>query len=596
MQARVRAYVYTLVTTVVVLVFAIGEWWAEKYIADRSRVVGIAVEIGIVLFATFLFRPIHQRIDTAIDAAFTKRRRVAREAVGRLRAELTSFKDAGQILRRVTDAAHHHMEAAGSAIYIRRDVYRAEASSFDTPAENVALDDALVIRLRSNPAPSKPVALRSAAAGTIAFPMTLAGELIGFLSVTPKHGDYEPEDVHELATLAEAMGIALAALDHELRSHNADIPNNLPTGLPALIGRDEECAEINALLERSRLVTLTGTGGVGKTRIALHVASQMSRIGDGAWFVDLAPLEDPTLVPGAIADVFGIPDNGAARGFLERIAIELKSKQLLIVIDNCEHLVASAAIAVGHLLHHCPHLRILTTSREPLGVAGEETYRMPSLPVPPEGEVQTVETLARYGAAVLFVTRAQTVQRTFALTDDNAPIVADIVRRLDGIALAIELAASRVKILSVEQLTQRLDERFKVLSGGSRTARPRHQTLRALIGWSYDLLTPAEQYVLRRCAIFRGGWTLEAIEAVCGDAEHADVNTLDLLAALVDKSLIVVQDEGGDRRYRLLESTREYAAERLDEAGERAGVAALHCAYFAGAAERAVGTHWQIDA
>jgi predicted ATPase len=579
----------------VVLVFALGEWWTEKYIADRSRFASTAIELAIVLLATLAFRPIHQRAEAAIEAAFTRRRRQALEALSRLRAELTSFNDVPQLFRRLIEAVDHHGEAGGCAVYVRRDVYRAEASSYDEPAPSIGLDDALVIRMRSTAIPAKPRALRSAAPGTIAFPMTVAGELVGFLTVTAKRGDDDPETAAALAGLAEAAGLALVALQPQLRAPRVDVPNNLPAGLPPLIGRDEELAEIKALLEGSRLVTLTGAGGVGKTRTAVHVASEMLRNEDGIWFVDLAPLEDPALVPSAIAEVFDIADEGGARRLIDRIAAALKAKHVLIVLDNCEHLIDAAAEAVSYLLQTCPRVGVLATSREPLGVAGEEPYRMPSLPVPPEGEAQTAEGALQYGAVALFAARAHSAARTFELTDENAAAVAEIVRSLDGIALAIELAAPRIKVLSVEQLTQRLDERFKLLSGGSRTARPRHQTLRALIGWSYDLLSAAERRFLRRSAIFRGGWTLEAAETVCADPDEVAWNALDLVVALVDKSLIVVVDDGGERRYRLLESTRQFAAEQLDEAGEREEVAMSHCRYFADVAERAGEEYWLTD-
>jgi predicted ATPase/class 3 adenylate cyclase len=401
----------------------------------------------------------------------------------------------------------------------------------------------------------------------------------------------------------------LAAPEHVFQLHAADLqqefpelrsldalPNNLPVHLTPLIGRDEEIAEIKALVQQSRLVTLIGAGGIGKTRTALQVAADLLvGDGDGVWFVDLASLDDPMLVPSAIAEVFNVADEGGSQRLIERVGATLKAKRLLIVLDNCEHVISAAADAADRLLHVCPGIYILATSREPLGIAGEEPYRMPALPVPPEGDTMTAERVMQYAAAALFVARAHTAQRSFIVTDENAAIVADIVRRLDGIALAIELAAPRIKVLSLQQLDERLDERFKLLSSGSRTAQPRHQTLRALIGWSYDLLSEAEQSLLRQSAVFRGGWTLEAAEAIWCDERFADRDVLDLLAALVDKSLIVVDAQGEEQRYRLLESTRQFALERLDEVGERDDVVARHCRYFAGIAQRAGDAYWQID-
>ncbi|HMD01838.1 MAG TPA: GAF domain-containing protein, partial [Candidatus Baltobacteraceae bacterium] len=498
-------------------------------------------------------------------------------------------------MRRIIEAVDRHMNAAGCAIYLKRDAYRAEASSYDSPAESIALDDALTVRLRSSVGPADPRALHSAAAGTVAFPMMAGGELVGFLSLTPRREEYEEEDRQTLAAVAEAAGLALVALDPRLRTHNGVATNNLPVGLPALIGRDEELAELKALLEQARLVTLTGAGGIGKTRIALQVAGDMPAAADGAWFVDLARIDDPALVPSAIANVFDIADEGGARPLIDRVGAALKGKRPLILLDNCEHVIAAAAAAAERLLRDCPGVKILATSREPLGIAGEEPYRLPMLPVPPAGEPMTAERVLQYGAAALFVARAHTARRSFTLSDDNAAVVADIVRRLDGIALAIELAAPRINVLSLEQLTQRLDERFRLLSGGGRTSQPRHQTLHALIGWSYDLLSEAEQSLLRRCAIFRGGWTLEAAEAICLDERFLGWNVLDLLSSLVDKSLVIFDGESGNQRYRLLESTRQFAAARLDEAAEREEVAARHGACFARLAELAGNTYWRTD-
>jgi predicted ATPase len=578
-------------------VFAFGEWWTEKYIADRSRIAGTAIEIAIVLVATLLFRPIHQRVENAIEAAFTRRRREAREALNRLRKELTSFNDAQQVLRRVIEAVDHHMDADGCAVYLRREMYGAEASSFDFPLEKIEPDDALAIRLRSTAAPADPRALHSLAAGAIAFPMMAGGELVGFLTVMPKRNEYEPDDRQTLAALTEAVGLALIVLDPHLRTQSVTLlANNLPVRLTPLIGLDAELAEIKSLFEQTRLVTLTGAGGIGKTRMALQVASDMLRgFGDGAWFVDLAPFDDPLLVPSAIADVFNVADDGGTRSLIDRVRATLKAKQLLMVLDNCEHVIRAACDSADHLLQACPGIHILATSREPLGIAGEEAYGMPTLPVPPEDEKLNAESALQYGAVALFVARAHTAHRTFALTDENAGIVSDIVRRLDGIALAIELAASRTKALSLKQLDERLDECLKLLSSGSRTAQPRHQTLRALIAWSYDLLSAPEQSLVRQSAIFRGSFTLEAAGEICIDERVPDWDVLDLLAALADKSLVVVESEGEEPRYRLLESTRQFAAEKLDEEGARGAVAARHSSHFAAVAQRAADAYWQTD-
>lgn len=378
-----------------------------------------------------------------------------------------------------------------------------------------------------------------------------------------------------------------------LRSLDA-IPNNLPAQLTALIGRDAELAEIKALVETSRLVTLVGSGGIGKTRTALQVAAEVAR-DDGAWFVDLASCENPELVPSAIAGVFNVADEPGARGLIDLVALALQTKKIAIVLDNCEQVVAAAATAVDRLLQACPELHVIATSREPLGIAGEEIYRLPLLPVPADDTSFSPDQLMEFGAVALFVSRARAAQKSFALTEQNAALVADIVRRLDGIALAIELAAARIKVLSVAQLAQRLDERLKILTGGSRTALPRQQTLRALIAWSYDLLVDSEKTVLRQAAVLRGTWTLEAIDAISRDEADPGADVFDAVAALVDKSLLVVDESGEENRYRLLESTREFALECLIGAGERDAAAARHCDYFAAAAAALDACFWETN-
>jgi predicted ATPase/class 3 adenylate cyclase len=380
-----------------------------------------------------------------------------------------------------------------------------------------------------------------------------------------------------------------------LRSLDA-LPNNLPAQLTPLLGRDEELRAISALLAESRIVTLIGSGGIGKTRTALQVAADLAR-DDGAWFVDLAPIDDPELVPSSIGAVFNIPDEGGAQQLIDRIATVLKLKNLLIVLDNCEHVVAAAARAVEQIAQLCPDVRVLATSREPLAINGEALYRMPLLGVPPEGAALTAESVMQYGAAALFVARAKAAQQAFSITDQNARLVAEIVRRLDGIALAIELAAPRIKVLNLQQLAQRLDDQLKLLTGGSRNALPRQQTLRAMIAWSYELLGESERSMLSQAAVFRGSWTLAAAEAIWRDESESAPDALDLVAALVDKSLLVVEaDTGEEQRYRMLESTREFALERLNESGEKDAVAERHSQYYAEAAKGVGDAFWRTDA
>ena len=358
-------------------------------------------------------------------------------------------------------------------------------------------------------------------------------------------------------------------------------PNNLPVQLSRFVGREREVEQIKKRLEQSRLVTLTGSGGVGKTRLSIQVAHEiLDEYPEGAWLVELAPLTDPALVTQAICAVLDVdpPGNTSA---LDTLTDYLGTKKLLLVIDNCEHLIDACAQAAEGLLHACHNLRILTSSREALGIEGESSYRVPSLSLAdPKGEWQRIE---RSEAVQLFVERARTTLPEYQLTEANAPTIAQICQRLDGIALGIELAASRVKLLKVDQIAKRLDDSFRLLTGGSRTALPRQQTLRGTIDWSYNLLTNEERRTLQRLAVFTGGWTLEAAEAIC---ENED--TLDLLIHLVDKSLVSVdREQHREPRYYLLETIRQYAREKLSESGEGEVIRARHLAYFLNLVQRA---------
>jgi predicted ATPase/DNA-binding XRE family transcriptional regulator len=342
---------------------------------------------------------------------------------------------------------------------------------------------------------------------------------------------------------------------------------NLPLELTSFVGREIETAEIVRLLEHHRLVTITGSGGVGKTRTAVEIGTMMLHALDhGVWLIELAPLTEGRFISTTIAATLGI-DIAPGTEPLRALVAALKGKRLLLILDNCEHLVDDAASIAHTILRNCPHVGILASSRQRLGIVGEEAYRMPSLAMPPASDVSTLtaKDARDYGAIALFVDRAVSVDRHFALTDANAPIVAEIVLRLDGVALAIELAAARLTMLNVQQLKCQLDHRFHVLRGGSRTALPRHKTLRGLLDWSYDLLSMQEQTLLRRVAIFAGGWTLEAAEAVCGNGDLEAGDVLELLASLVDKSLVVAEFAGETTRYRLPESTQAYVLERVVE-------------------------------
>ncbi len=367
------------------------------------------------------------------------------------------------------------------------------------------------------------------------------------------------------------------------------LPNNLPQQLTSFIGREREMADVRRLLFTTRLLTLTGSGGCGKTRLALQVAAELAEsFKDGVWLVELAPLSDPALVPQTVASALHVREQ-PGRPLLATLSDYLAHKDLMLVLDNCEHLVAACAPMVEALLRACPSLRIMATSREPLGVAGETTWRVPSLPLPDLLRLPPLENLTQYEAVRLFIERAVAAKPDFSVTNRNAPSVVRTCHRLDGIPLAIELAAARVKVLPVHQIAARLDNRFRLLTGGSRTTLPRQQTLRATMDWSYDLLPENERTLLRRLAVFAGGWTLEAAEAVCGEGGIDPTEVLDLLTRLVDKSLVmalVTEDATGEARYWQLETVRQYAMERLREADEETVLRRRHRDFFLGLAVR----------
>ena len=367
--------------------------------------------------------------------------------------------------------------------------------------------------------------------------------------------------------------------------------HNLPPQMTSFIGREEEISEVTQAVRTHRLVTLTGPGGAGKTRLALQVAADLlDDFPDGAWFVELASLEDPKFLPQAVLAAFGVSER-PGRTATQSLLDFLRSKHLLLVLDNCEHLIASSAELTGALLTGVEIIRIMTTSREPLGVGGEAAWPVPALSFPDIQHVPGIDLLSQYEAVRLFTERARLVQPHFTVTESNAAAVAQICSRLDGIPLAIELAAARVKTLGTEQIAARLDDRFKILTANSRTALPRHQTLRAALDWSHALLSEAEQLLLHRLSVFAGGWTLEAAEDVC-NLEGDQLDILDLLARLVDKSWVQVSDASGSTRYRMLETTRQYAREHWNAAGEPDAIRKQHAEYFAALAEGAA-SEWE---
>jgi predicted ATPase/class 3 adenylate cyclase len=370
-----------------------------------------------------------------------------------------------------------------------------------------------------------------------------------------------------------------------LRSLDA-LPNNLPLQLTSFVGRDDDVREIKTLLHENRLVTLVGAGGAGKTRCAIQAGAELlDGFADGVWLIELARISDPSLVSPAIAQALSVRESHG-EPLLDTLLAYLKQRRTLLIVDNCEHVIDEARSVAGAILRACPEVRMLATSRESLNIAGEHVFRLPSLAVPPADEEITVQAARPYGAVALFADRAAASDARFELNEANAPFVTEIARRLDGIPLAIELAAARVKVLSPQQLLQKLDERFRVLTGGDRSGLPRHQTMRALIDWSYDLLPEPERALFRKLSVFAGGFTLESTSGVCGDAALDEIAVLELLGSLVDKSLVQTEPSGSVTRYRLLESTRQYAREKLSASGEDAAVARAHAAAFLDLAER----------
>ena len=356
-----------------------------------------------------------------------------------------------------------------------------------------------------------------------------------------------------------------------LRTAKAVVSQNFPVQLTNFVGRGAQMTDLEKLLVDNRLVTLTGAGGAGKTRLAVEIAARIAaEFGDGVWYVDLAPVTHPGIVPVAVARAFGLPDQ-PGRSTMDTLLRFVRDRQMLVVLDNCEHLLDASAELVVALLGAAPGLTLLATSREPIGVAGEVSWRVPSLSL--DGE-----------AIELFTDRARRARPDFAVEADNAPAVGEICRRLDGMPLAIELAAARVRALSVAEILEGLRDRFRLLTGGARTAVRRQQTLRASVDWSHALLTEPERVLFRRLAVFLGGFDLDAAQAVAGGGDVERYQVLDLLTLLVDKSLVVAENSGGRTHYRLLETVRQYALEKLAESGEADAIRSRHRDHYTGLA------------
>ncbi|MGA8575200.1 MAG: helix-turn-helix domain-containing protein [Candidatus Cybelea sp.] len=399
------------------------------------------------------------------------------------------------------------------------------------------------------------------------------------------------ERIADALSLSSEARVALElsarrARGERLAEQNAAPAHNLPRQLTSFLGREEVVREVCALVETAPLVSIVGTGGAGKTRVAIEVGARLlDRFPDGVLFVELAPIGDPSFVTHALAGALRVPES-PQRPLLETLLAYLTQKQLLIVFDNCEHVIFEARRVAGSLLRECPSVALVVTSREVLSVSGERVYRIPPLAVPAE-RVPAPDEAMKYGAVALFTDRVKAADARFAVTQENVESVVEICRRLDGLPLALELAAARAAVLSPQQISERLDRAFELLTGtGQSVAVPRHQTMRAVIDWSYELLSSQARLLFDRLAIFAGGFTLETASSVCADERLPTHDVLELLSSLVAQSLVAVDFEGGDARYNFLEATRQYALERLAKRGERQALAHRHARTFLDLAQR----------
>lgn len=418
-------------------------------------------------------------------------------------------------------------------------------------------------------------------------------------------GEHQLKDLGHPEHIFQVVAPGLEAEFAQLRSLDPS-KNNLPLQLTSFVGREDELRDVKKRLSDSRLLTLTGVGGSGKTRLALQAAAESAEdFADGVWLVELAAVSDPDKLAAWIAESMKINRGqgvGGAAGIadavpvIDQIVDYLQKREALLILDNCEHLIAASADFATYVLRSCPNIKILATSREGLGIAGETLWQVPSLEMPNRFDV---DELGGTGADALrlFAERASAVNPNFEVNHETYPFVLKICRRLDGMPLAIELAAARAKSLDVARIAERLDDRFRLLTGGSRTALPRQQTLAAAVEWSYDLLEPAEQTFFNRLAAFRGGFTLEAAERVCADEVVDEYDVVDHLSSLVDKSMVVWEGSSGDR-YRLLETLRQYALGKLKDSGEADNVRKGHAEYFLEVAENAaphLRRHGQVE-
>jgi predicted ATPase/class 3 adenylate cyclase len=497
-------------------------------------------------------------------------------------AAFSSLRECVAAVLEMQQALERHTWPGGEHVRVRMGVHTGEAEP--TPAGPVGLDVHRAARIAA-----------VAHGGQVLLSETAAALVRDSLPDGTGLADLGVHRLKDLGRPERLFQLTAAGLQPDfpaLRSlGNPTMPNNLPAELSTFVGRDRELKEVRTLVESSRLVTLTGAGGSGKTRLGLQAAAELlDGTGDGVWLVELAAVADAGAVPSSIAAVLGIAAQ-PERPVLDTLADALVPQRLLIVLDNCEHLIEACAAAADAVLRRCPRVHLLATSREPLGIGGEIVYRVPSMSLPSEDDAGSAPP-EMSDAVALFIDRARSQGVSLTLDRQTRPLVVSICRRLDGMPLAIELAAARLSVLSLADLRDRLDQRFRLLTGGSRAALPRQQTLLATVGWSYSLLGPAEQLLLRRLAVFPETFDLAAAEAVGGFGAIDRLDVVDVLGSLVNKSLVLTEPSGESLRYRLLETIRQFAVERLAEAGDEEAAAAslAHCEHFLSVAEEA-GTH-----
>ncbi len=509
-----------------------------------------------------------QEVDTQGDAFFVSfpRARDAIEAAVEIQGALAEHSWPESVQVRVRMGLHTGEPLVADGGYVGMDVHRAARIAHAGHGGQVLLSETTTALVRDE---------------------LPAGIGLKDLGEYRLKGFKRPEHIYQLSMPGSPV-------DFPPLSAQATARHNLPYHQSAFIGREREIDQVVESLERERLVTLFGAGGVGKTRLSIEVAFEMLRSNpDGVWLVELAPISDPDLVVQTVAQTWEVREE-AGRPLLTTLREFLRSRRMLIVLDNCEHLIDASAHVASEILETCPRVSILASSREALGVAGEVPYPMPTMAVADPDKLPDISELVQVEAIRLFQARARTVNAGFTITEQNASAVAQICKRLDGIPLAIELAAARTRVLAAQQIATRLDDRFQLLTGGSRTALPRHQTLRATIDWSYQLLSKPERTLFRRLSVFVGGWTLKAAEAVCAEDEDEQPGAglqptavLDVLMQLVDKSLVLKSDIDGIVRYHGLETVRQYALEKIMESAEADGLHRRHLIWFLRLAEEA---------